>query len=175
VPEALYVRGDRAFGRLIKQLPDDVSDEIRAQLNRPGRCCWPAGQAKAPVYHGKPRKGLTPGALRSGLSYSVPPKRLSLKVGLVGKAINKRLFYGYLVEFGHRIGTRAPAAQGGSKRSPGSIQARLIRARGARATSGSAAFRRTRSSTRCRARRFTRRSGRSGGRALRARSGTSDD
>src|SRR4051812_40238967 len=94
-----FLRGDRAFGRLIKQLPEDVSDEIRAQLNRTGQMLLRRAQAMAPVYHGKPRKGLTPGALKSGLSYKVPPKRLSLKVGLVGKATNKRLFYGYLVEY----------------------------------------------------------------------------
>lgn len=124
------VRGDRAFVRLIKQLPDDVSDAIRAQLNRTGQALLARAQAKAPVYQGKPRKGLTPGALKSGLSYKVPPKRLSLKVGLVGKATNKRLFYGYMVEFGHRIGnTKTGQLKKLEKVSGSPLHARLVRAR----------------------------------------------
>lgn len=46
------------------------------------------------------------GALQAGLSYSVTPKRLTLKVGLVGKAINRKLFYGWFVEGGRKGGGR---------------------------------------------------------------------
>jgi hypothetical protein len=88
-----YVRGDRAFGRLLKQLPDSVATELRQQLNATGRSVVALQHRRAPV---------RTGALSSALSYNVTPKRLSLKVGLVGKAINKKLFYGWIVEWGRK-------------------------------------------------------------------------
>jgi hypothetical protein len=92
-----YVRGDRAFGRLLKQLPDSVANELRVQLNSTGRYLL------ALERKGAPRRT---GALAGGLSYTVAPKRLSLKVGLVGKAINRQLFYGWFVEGGRKGGGR---------------------------------------------------------------------
>jgi uncharacterized phiE125 gp8 family phage protein len=87
-----YVRGDRAFGRLLKQMPDSVANELREQLNKTGRGSRPATQ----------RRSVRTGAVQAGLSYTVTPKRLSLKVGLVGKAINRKLFYGWFVEWGRK-------------------------------------------------------------------------
>jgi hypothetical protein len=92
-----YVRGDRAFGRLLKQLPSSVTDEMRAQLNSTGRSVLAIQQRRAPV-----RRGV----LQAGLSYSVAPVRLTLKVGLVGKAINRKLFYGWFVQWGRKGGGR---------------------------------------------------------------------
>jgi hypothetical protein len=92
-----YVRGDRAFGRLIKQLPVAVSDDIRQQMNATGRSVLALQRRRAPM-----RSGM----LQAGLSYSVTPKRLSLKVGLVGKAANRKLFYGWFVEQGRKGGGR---------------------------------------------------------------------
>lgn len=100
-----YVRGDRAFVRLLKQLPDSVTQEIRGQLNQTGQMLLELARRHAPVYSGPPRKGVTPGALQAGLSYSVPPVRLALKVGLVGIAANRKLFYGHIVEFGNQAKT----------------------------------------------------------------------
>lgn len=88
-----YVRGDRAFARLIKQLPDTVTKEIRQQLNQSGRTALALERRLAPF---------RTGAVQRALSYKVPPVRLSLKVGLVGKAINKKLFYGWIVEWGRK-------------------------------------------------------------------------
>jgi hypothetical protein len=123
------IRGERSFARIIKQLPDDVADEIRKQMNATGKMLLARAQSKVPVYSGKKRKGLPPGALKSGLSYRVPPKRLSLKVGLVGKAVNKKLFYGYLVEHGHRIGFRGNTLEKQEKITATGIRGRLLRAR----------------------------------------------
>jgi hypothetical protein len=107
---ARRVRGDRAFARLLKQLPVEVSQEAREKLRETGQMLLSRALGRVPVYSGKPRKGVTPGALRGGLSFRLAPVRLSLKVGLVGAAINRKLFYGRLVEFGHRIarGSRLP-------------------------------------------------------------------
>jgi hypothetical protein len=92
-----YVRGDRAFGRLLKQLPDTVANELRGQLEATGRRVLGIEQRRAPV---------RTGALQTALSYAVTPKRLSLKVGLVGKPINRKLYYGWFVEWGRKGGGR---------------------------------------------------------------------
>lgn len=91
-----YVRGDRSFGRLLKRLPDDVTAEIRSQLNQTGRMLLALARRRVPVAKGN---------LRAGLSYYIPPVRLQLKVGLVGKATNRKLFYGHIVEFGNKAKT----------------------------------------------------------------------
>lgn len=125
-----YVRGDRAFGRLLKQLPDAVATDIRKQMNETGRMLESRAKSLAPVYQGRPRKGLVSGALRDAISAYVTPVRLSLKVGLIGKAINRRLFYGRLIEFGHRLGNRATGTLPRLEPVRGnSIRSRLIRAR----------------------------------------------
>lgn len=92
-----YVRGDRAFGRLLKKLPQQVGDDLRAQLNASGAQILALQRRKAPV---------RTGAVQAGLSYSVTPKRLTLKVGLVGKPINRRLFYAWVIERGRKGGGR---------------------------------------------------------------------
>lgn len=91
---ARRVKGDRAFGRLLKQLPDSVANEIRTQMRQEGAMLVGRMEALAPVKSG---------AVKGALSWRLPPKQLRLTVGLVGKAINKKLFYAWLVEFGHRI------------------------------------------------------------------------
>jgi hypothetical protein len=88
-----YVRGDRAFGRLIKQLPQTVTNEIRQQLNQTGRTALALEQRRVSV---------RTGAVKNALSYKVPPVRLQLKVGLIGKPLNRRLFYGWIVEWGRK-------------------------------------------------------------------------
>lgn len=99
-----YVRGDRAFVRLLKRLPDSTNQEIREQLKSTGQTVVALERRLVPIYAGS-RKGVVSGALQSALSYSVPPVRLSLKVGLVGKAINRKLFYGWIVEWGRKAST----------------------------------------------------------------------
>jgi hypothetical protein len=122
------VRGN--FKSLLQRLPDAVEAEIRQQLNDTGKMLLARARARAPVYQGKPRKGRTAGALRAALSYKVPPKRLNLRVGVIGKPAMRRVFYGAFVEFGHRIahGSRLEPVQRIAAR-PGSRAFRLAMAR----------------------------------------------
>lgn len=46
------------------------------------------------------------GALRNALSKRVTPKTLKLKVGLVGKPINRKLYYGLILQVGRKGGGR---------------------------------------------------------------------
>ena len=92
-----YIRGDRSFKQLINRLPDAVRSEIIVQLNLTGRELLALERAKAPM---------ASGALKSALSMKVLPASLKLKVGLVGKAINRKIFYGLMVEYGRNAGGR---------------------------------------------------------------------
>jgi hypothetical protein len=82
---------------LLKQLPQSVTDELRKQLNTTGRSVLALERRRAPV---------RTGAVQSALSYKVAPVRLNLKVGLVGKAINRKLFYAWFIEGGRKGGGR---------------------------------------------------------------------
>lgn len=95
------VRGN--FRSLIKRLPETVAEELRAQLHESGKMLLARARARVPK---------RTGALSAGLSYKVPPKRLNLKVGLIGKAINRKLYYGRMVEFG-RKGQTVDVVRGG--------------------------------------------------------------
>jgi hypothetical protein len=127
MPNGRRVHGN--FRSILERLPDAVTNELKAGLEQTGRIVLSRAQALAPVYQGKPRKGLVSGALRSGLSAKVTPKSLKLKVGLVGKPINRKLFYGWLVERGHRIGYRDNRLQRLEPVKGRSSTARLERAR----------------------------------------------
>lgn len=109
-----YVRGDRAFTRLIGRLPDVVRKEMIVQLNTTGREVLALAQAEAPV--GPGRYGA--GALRNALSMKVLVGSLKLKVGLIGKPINARIFYGMIQEMGRKGGGRG-VKRGSQKYSSG--------------------------------------------------------
>lgn len=90
------VKGDRAFKKLIKRLPQTVAKEMEIQLEAAGRDILAEQQAKVPTDTGK---------LRQALAMKLLPKTLRLRVGLLTKAVNKRFFYGRIVEFGRKAQT----------------------------------------------------------------------
>lgn len=92
-----YVRGDRSFKQLIDRLPDAVRQEIIVQLNLTGRELLAQDISNAPV---------ATGSLKAALTMKVLPASLKLKVGLVGKAINRQIFYALMVEYGRKGGGR---------------------------------------------------------------------
>ncbi len=98
------MRGDRAFKRLLKALPDSARKQMVVLLNSTGREQLSRAKALVPV-------GKT-GELKRGLTFKVLPASLRLKVGLIGKPLNKRLFYGLIVEFGRRAQTKIVTRSG---------------------------------------------------------------
>lgn len=90
------IKGDRSFTRLIKRLPEAVRQELTVELHLAGREALAEQQSKAPVGRG---------ALKRGLSMKVLPKTLRLRVGLIGKPINKKLFYGWIQDKGRKAQT----------------------------------------------------------------------
>lgn len=94
------------FKSLLSRLPESVADELRAELRETGQRVLARARSRAPVYHGRPRKGRVAGALRASLSAKVLDKALKLKVGVVGRVAARRAYYAGWVERGHRIGFR---------------------------------------------------------------------
>lgn len=80
---------------LLKRLPDSVREEMHAQLEETGKLALARAQERVPV---------DTGALKRGLSMRVY-KSLRLRVGLIGKATNRKLYYGRIVEFGRKAKT----------------------------------------------------------------------
>ena len=89
-------RGDRAFRKMLRRLPDTAREEMADVLDGAGGELVAAIKADTPV--------LT-GALRRGISKKLSRRTLKLQVGLVGRPINRKLFYGRIVEFGRKAKT----------------------------------------------------------------------
>jgi hypothetical protein len=87
------IRGDRAFRKLIRRLPEAIREEAIAMLEDGGRTILAVQRADAPR---------RTGAVRTGLSMRVLRGALQLKVGLVGRPLNRRLWYARIVEKGRK-------------------------------------------------------------------------
>lgn len=99
------IRGDKAFAKLIKRMPKEIQNQVEQLLRETGAEVLAEQTSRAPV---------RTGALRRGLSMKVLPKSRRLQVGLIGKPINRRLFYGRIIEFG-RTGQTVRARRAGGK------------------------------------------------------------
>jgi hypothetical protein len=100
-----WVRGDRSFLRLLKLMPPSIRAEVNTRLNTLGDqlLAIQRSSGRFKDYSG-PGRG-DPG-LRQALSKRVTPMTMRLKVGLVGKPINRQLFYGLFIEKGRKAGGR---------------------------------------------------------------------
>jgi hypothetical protein len=99
------LKGAGDVRRLLKNMPDAVKGEIVSLYQSAAPKALSIARAGAPV---------RTGALRSALSAKVFPKSIRLRVGLLGKAVNRRLFYGRILEVGRKAQTvRARRRSGG--------------------------------------------------------------
>lgn len=91
------VRGAASITKLLRTLPDQVSQEMIVELHSSGREMLGIMQGRAPMRTGKTRRGL---------SYRVLPKSLKLQVGLIGtKAGRSKLFYARIQDLGRKAQT----------------------------------------------------------------------
>jgi hypothetical protein len=90
------VRGDRSFRRLLKQMPDAIRTEMLDMLDKTGDEILAVQRGAAPV---------RTGAVRNALSKRLQTGLVRLRVGLVGKAVNRRLFYARIIEVGRKAKT----------------------------------------------------------------------
>lgn len=98
------IRGDRAFKRLIKRMGDATREEMVVMLDEGGEEILAAQRAAAPFRSGTVKNALSKRVLRGALQ---------LKVGLVGRPLNRRLFYARIIEKGRKAKT-VPASRGGA-------------------------------------------------------------
>jgi hypothetical protein len=100
------VRGDRSFRRLIDKLPDSVRQMIVGQMRVTGTQVLAQQRSLAPF---------RTGAVKGALSMRILPNSLKLKVGILGKPLNRKLFYAHIIEFGRKAQTvQAKRASGTS-------------------------------------------------------------
>jgi hypothetical protein len=109
-PRSSRLQGIITVRKLLKRLPDAVRQELVVQHHLTGREVLALQNAKVPRKSGK---------LAGGLSMKVLPATGTLRVGLIGKPINRRLYYGRIVQFGRKaqvvIATRKAAKLAGYK------------------------------------------------------------
>lgn len=92
-PGKRYVKGDRAVGRLFKQLPDAMKAEMRGRMELGGRVLLSAMLSLVARRSGRLAGGLAMRLSRSGLR---------LRVGIIGKALGRRLYYRWIIESGRK-------------------------------------------------------------------------
>lgn len=85
------VRGDRSFRRILKRLPEVIKSEMLEMLDETGDAIL--AQQRQDV-------AVRTGALRAALSKRLYRGLVRVRVGLIGKPVNRRLFYAKWVESG---------------------------------------------------------------------------
>ena len=90
------VQGARRFKKFLRALTPAIRDEVRGEMQSAGAAILAFSRSQTPV---------KTGALRAALSYKVAPKTLNLRVGLIGKPTNRRIFYAQILEFGRKAQT----------------------------------------------------------------------
>jgi hypothetical protein len=86
-------------------MPPVVQSEIEQLLRETGAEILTEQKTRVPV---------KTGALKQALSMKVLPKSRRLQVGLIGKPVNRKLYYGRIIEFG-RKGQQVRARKAGGK------------------------------------------------------------
>lgn len=88
------LKGARKVKRLLKRLPESVSAEI-VEIYRAE-----APAIEAYMRAAAPRKS---GKLSSALSVKILPKSLRMRAGIIGKRLNRELFYAKILELGRGV------------------------------------------------------------------------
>jgi hypothetical protein len=98
-----YVQGDRAFRKLLARMPEAMRRSMVEMMDGIGSEMLAEMIAAAPS---------RTGALRAGLSKRVSPKTMRLRVGIIGRAVARRLFYGRIINFGRKAQTVTVSRKG---------------------------------------------------------------
>ncbi len=88
--------------RLLNRLPDAVQREVVKTLEDAGPELLAKSRVATPVKTGR---------LRNALKYRVLPKSLRAQLGIIGKRLNRDLFYGWILEVGRKAGPSKHRAQ----------------------------------------------------------------
>lgn len=85
--------------RLLKRLPETVQAEVLKVYAEIGPAIEAVGKSQAPVRTGR---------LRSALRFRILPRSLRFEFGLIGRKINRQLFYARILEQGRKAQTSKP-------------------------------------------------------------------
>lgn len=102
-----YYEGVRETQRLFRRLPGAATDEMAGVMKRYGPKFLAAQRGNAPVRTGR---------LIAGLAVRFLRRTLRLRVGYIGKAINRKLFYGHIIQFGRKAQTVTVKRRKGTNR-----------------------------------------------------------
>ena len=108
------IQGERAFRKLLRSLPDAAKAELVEMLEGIGDEVAAMQRAATPSSR-----------IRGAISRRVSKATLRLRVGLIGKPLNRRLFFARILE-GGRKGRTVMAVRGG-KRYPLNVRAMAAR------------------------------------------------
>jgi hypothetical protein len=87
------IKGAASFRRLLKRLPDSADARLVAVLQQAGPILAERMKERLPYRTGH---------LQQAISWRVTPNTKNLKVGLLSKAGNRKLFYGHIIDIGRR-------------------------------------------------------------------------
>lgn len=96
------LQGVASVRKLLKQLPAAVREEMADELEAIAPDYLAAVKANTPVAKAAHRRGYEPGALRDAITAKVLRASLRLRVGLIGRRVNREFFYGRIIEFGRK-------------------------------------------------------------------------
>lgn len=90
------VVGAASYRRLLKRLPEAATNQLRELLVAAGPKLIALMRSRLPTRTGK---------LNAALDAKVTPSTLTLKLGLLTKALGSRFFYGHILDVGRRAQT----------------------------------------------------------------------
>ena len=93
------LKGDRAFRRLLKQMIPAIRQECEERIEA-------FAKKLAAVQKASGRFRSRSGSLRNAINYQILRQSLKAKVGIIGIGLNRKLFYGKIIEFGRKGGGR---------------------------------------------------------------------
>jgi hypothetical protein len=111
------VRGDRSFRKILKRLPETIKAEMLEMLDKTGDAVLAQQQRDVAV---------RTGALRSALSKRLYKGLVRVRVGLIGPAVNRRLFYARWIERGRKSKTMIARKKGPKRENLAGIYRRRI-------------------------------------------------
>ncbi len=100
-PQRRRVKGDRAFRQLLNRMPEAMREEAISLLDKVGDDIAAAQQAEAPSRR-----------IRAATGKRVYRATLRMRVGLVGRPINRRLFFARILEKGRKAQTVTVSRRG---------------------------------------------------------------
>lgn len=90
---ASKIKGIISTRRLLRRVPDEMRNQLGDAMRSAGPELANAMQARVPRATGR---------LAAGIMWRFSPSQLTLRVGFIGKLVNRKLFYNRIIEWGRK-------------------------------------------------------------------------